>query len=204
MTSAVSVELVWPNLSILPHYRAALERGWSPDNTRGAVAAQEELQRIAADPAAFVAAQVDREARGLPVVLPDGSTVPRLPGYRRWIWDGEFCGVIGLRWQPGTAELPTYCLGHIGYAVVPWKRRRGYATAALRQMLREAAGEGLPYVILTTQPDNIASQRVISANGGELLERFNLPAAYGFGVELRYRISLPSCVCSLRARGLGE
>ena len=61
----------------------------------------------------------------------DGTTVPRLPGYLKWMWDGEFCGVIGFRWQPGTEALPPTCLGHIGYAVVPWKRGRGYATAAL-------------------------------------------------------------------------
>jgi predicted acetyltransferase len=41
------------------------------------------------------------------------------------MWDGEFCGSIGLRWLPGTEELPPHCLGHIGYAVVPWKRRLG-------------------------------------------------------------------------------
>src|SRR2546430_6881442 len=39
--------------------------------------------------------------------LPDGSVVPRLPGYRKWIWDGEFCGVIGFRWQPGRSEEHT-------------------------------------------------------------------------------------------------
>ena len=36
--------------------------------------------------------EVDREAKGPPVILPDGRTVPRLPGYSRWMWDGEFCG----------------------------------------------------------------------------------------------------------------
>ena len=65
----------------------------------------------------------DREAKRGPVTLPDGSQVPRLPGYRRWMWDGEFCGSIGFRWQPGTSALPPYVLGHIGYSVVPWKQR---------------------------------------------------------------------------------
>ncbi len=189
--TASTFELVWPNLSGLPQYQAALERGWSPDNIRGAKAAADELQRIAADPRAFVAAQVDREAKGPPITLPDGSTVRRIPGYRRWLWDGEFCGVISLRWQAGTAELPPHCLGHIGYAVVPWKRRRGYATAALRLTLREARAEGLPHVIITTQPDNLASQKVILANGGEFLGRFPMPQGYAAGEEFYYRIVLP-------------
>ncbi len=102
----VTLQLVKPALEFLPEYKAALERGWSADNVRGEVAAREELQRIATGPAAFVAALDDPQAEGGPIKLPDGSTVPRLPGFRRWMWDGAFCGSIGLRWQPGTSELP--------------------------------------------------------------------------------------------------
>ena len=86
---------------------------------RGVEAAREDLSRIYADAAAFLASMEDREAKGPPVTLPDGSTARRLPGFKRWLWDGEFCGSIGLRWQPGTTALPPHCLGHIGYAVVP-------------------------------------------------------------------------------------
>lgn len=183
------MHLVSPTLEHLPSYVRALERGWSPDNTRPE-AAPEELARIARDPAAFLAELDDREGRGPPVLLADGSSAPRLPGYRRWMWDGEFAGSIGIRWQPGTVELPPTCLGHIGYAVVPWKRGRGYATRALALLLPEARGLGLPYVELTTDPDNRASQRVIEANGGVLVERFEKPAAHGGASGLRYRIAL--------------
>src|SRR6185369_15356057 len=112
------------------------------------------------------------------------------PGYRRWIWDGEFCGSVGFRWQPRTTELPPHVLGHVGYNVVPWKRRRGYATRALGMLLHDIRASGLPFVELTTNPDNIASQRVIEANGGELVERFNKIAAHGGGEALRWRIHL--------------
>ncbi len=183
------MKLVWPSREYLRGYIAALERGWSPDNMRHA-AVQEELERIAADADAFLASQVDKEARGAPISLPDGTTVPRLPGYNRWLWDGEFCGRIGLRWQPGTEALPPYCLGHIGYTVVPWKQRRGYATRALRELLRDASAEGLRYVEITTDPDNIPSQRVIEANGGVLVEEFVKPPALGGTRGLRYRLSL--------------
>ena len=84
------MQLVWPSLDHLPGYVAALERGWSADNARGDAAAREELEKIGRDAAAFVAGVVDREAKGGPITLPDGSTVARLPGYRRWLWDG--CG----------------------------------------------------------------------------------------------------------------
>src|SRR5690349_8536910 len=112
-SSRDDVTLVWPTLERVPAYVAALERGWSPDTLR-AEAAQEELAHIAADPAAFIAEQVDREGAGPPVTLPDGTKAARLPGYRRWIWDGDFCGVIGFRWARGTEELPPHVLGHIG------------------------------------------------------------------------------------------
>jgi hypothetical protein len=58
------MDLVWPSRQYLPSYVAALERGWSPDNVRGQLAAKEELEQIAADPDAFLTSQVDEEARG--------------------------------------------------------------------------------------------------------------------------------------------
>ena len=106
----MTVALVKPSLAHLPDYRAALERGWSPDNVRGAVAAAEELEKIKTDPRAFVEGLDDPAAKGGPVKLPDGSTAPRLPGFRRWIWDDTFCGSIGFRWQPGTPRLPEHVL----------------------------------------------------------------------------------------------
>lgn len=187
---SVSMHLVWPSREYLPQYAAALERGWSADNLREEAAAREELARIAADPDAFLASLVDREGAGSPIELLDGTRVPRLPSYRRWMWDGEFCGSIGFRWQPGTEALPPYCLGHIGYSVVPWKQRRGYATQALRELLGDARREGLRYVEITTRPENVPSQRVIQANGGVLVEEFTAPPALGSSRHLRYRVQL--------------
>jgi predicted acetyltransferase len=185
-----AMELVVPSLDRLDAYADALRRGWSADNIRLEVAAREELAKIGSDPAAFVASLDDREAKGGPVTMPDGSQVPRLPGYRRWIWDEDFCGSIGFRWQKGTSALPPYVLGHIGYAVVPWKRQRGYATRALALLLQDARREGLDHVTLTTDFDNEPSQKVILANGGVLVERFNSGPAYGNKEHLRWRIAL--------------
>lgn len=182
------MELVRPAAEHLPSYTAALERGWSPDNVRGIVASREELARIRDDADAFLASMEDLEGKGDPIHLPDGTLARRLPGFRRWMWDGEFVGSIGFRWEPGTTDLPPYCLGHIGYAVVPWKQRRGHATKALRLLLSEIQFTGLPFVEITTNTDNVASQRVVEANGGVLHERFDKPAVYGGGPGLRYRI----------------
>jgi len=185
------MQLVRPTKIHLASYVAALKRGWSADNERGVIAARDELAKIEADADAFIASLDDREAKGARVELPDGSTVARIPGFRRWLWDGEFAGSIGFRWQPGTTVLPPHCLGHIGYAVVPWKQGKGYAKCALRLLLPEAIAVGLPFVEIATDPENIASQRVILANGGILFEHFTKPPQFGSKPGLRYRIALP-------------
>lgn len=189
--NAAAMQLVRPALEYLPGYVAALERGWAADRERAAQWIENERAEIAKGDARFVAAQADPKGNGLPVTLPDGSQVPRLPGIRRWIWDGDFCGLINFRWQPGTHALPDYVLGHIGYSIVPWKQRRGYATRALGMLLRDVRGQGgLEYVELTTDPDNIASQKVIVANGGQFVERYTKSAHHGGKPGLRYRIAL--------------
>ena len=132
------MKLVVPAKEYLHSYVAALESGWSPDNVRGLTAAEEQLAWIDRDPAGFLASLDDPRGEGPPVKLADATFVKRLPAITRWMWDGEFAGSIGFRWQPGTSELPPTCPGHIGFAVVPWKRGRGYAKRALGEARRLA------------------------------------------------------------------
>ena len=58
--------------------------------------------------------------------------------------------------------------GHIGYAVRPPFRRQGYATEILRQSLDIARARGIDPVLVTCDDDNLASAKVIEANGGRL------------------------------------
>ncbi len=58
--------------------------------------------------------------------------------------------------------------GHIGYSVRPSARGRGVATEALRLVLPHAAALGIDPALLTCDLDNVASARVIEANGGVL------------------------------------
>jgi predicted acetyltransferase len=184
-----AIKLLRPTTALLPSYISALEAGWSPDNVRKEVAAREQLHAIEVTAVAFVDGLDDPTASGGPIPLPDGSTVAR-PSVVRWIWDGDVCGAIGFRWQAGTAELPPYVLGHIGFSIMPWKRGHGYARQALNLMLGEARRQGLPHVELTVYPENIASQSVIAACNGVLIECFRKTAAYGLAESLRYRIEL--------------
>ena len=158
MTSPIS--LVRPSLDWLPQYEQALVLGWSPNTDQDV--SRDQLRQLRRDPARFL-----HELYHSPTLrLPDGRQVRRLPAHDFWISDGEFCGRIGFRFEPGTEYLPPTAMGHVGYTVVPWKQGRGYATEALRQILPVVRAEGFARVLLTCDDDNEASRKVIGANGG--------------------------------------
>lgn len=80
--------------------------------------------------------------------------------------------------------------GHIGYAVLPAFRGRGYASAILRDGLLLARRElGLSRLLLTCDTDNPASARVIECNGG-VLQDVVPSTRVGIG-KRRYWISAP-------------
>jgi predicted acetyltransferase len=168
--AANNLRLVAPSPGKLAQYAAALTAGWSPDTTQDVSA--EQLAALRRDPEAFLT-ELTRED-GM-ILTASGLAVPRLPSRLYWLDDGEFCGVINLRFVPGSDALPEYVSGHIGYAVVPWKQRRGYATAALALILPVAREVGLKRIEITCDDDNEASRRVILENGGEFIGTRPLP-----------------------------
>ena len=71
--------------------------------------------------------------------------------------------------------------GHIGYAVDGTLHGRGYGKAILRLLLEEARRMGITEEILVTvNPDNIASRRVAEANGGQLRRETDKRVYYWF------------------------
>lgn len=78
--------------------------------------------------------------------------------------DGRIVGRVSVRHEltPWLAEFG----GHIGYAVRPAFRRRGYATQILRQALGIARDAGVTSALITCDDDNVASAATIEACGG--------------------------------------
>ncbi|WP_216321470.1 GNAT family N-acetyltransferase [Deinococcus aestuarii] len=90
-----------------------------------------------------------------------------------WLVEGEtYLGRLSIRHRLG-GRLREFG-GHIGYEVRPSARRQGHATLMLRLALDRARELGLTRVLVTCDADNLASRRVIEANGGALEGEFVL------------------------------
>jgi uncharacterized protein len=80
--------------------------------------------------------------------------------------DGQVVGRVSIRHQLNAylAEVA----GHIGIGVRPDFRRRGYATAILRQSLSVASATGLARLLVTCDAKNVGSINAIENCGGVL------------------------------------
>lgn len=77
--------------------------------------------------------------------------------------------------------------GHIGYAVLPEFRGLGCATEILRMAIGHARKHlGIPHILVTCDPGNAASIRVIEKNGGVFVDECH-DATTGMH-KRRYRI----------------
>ena len=115
-----------------------------------------------ADPAEFALylRELDDDARE-ESRRPEG----RVPQTTRWWVSGdEYLGRISIRHRL-TAHLRETG-GHIGYDIRPSARQRGHATAMLAAAIPVARSLGITRALLTSDEDNLASRKVIEANGG--------------------------------------
>ncbi len=110
-----------------------------------------------------------------------------VPSKEFWIADADgFAGriILGLAYIPS----PSRCGHHVGYAVRHTKRRKSYATQALRLLLNEAISLHIYQLMPTCAASNLASRKVIERNGGVL--QIASPNDDRPDRELRYLIDL--------------
>jgi predicted acetyltransferase len=113
---------------------------------------------LSADFGAFVQELLDKEE-------PEKVLPGRVAESIYWlVKDDNYIGRVSVRhmlndylWQVG---------GHIGYDIRPSERRKGYGKQILELALPKARDLGLKQILITCDNDNIASQKIIEANGG--------------------------------------
>jgi len=94
---------------------------------------------------------------------PDGF----VPATELWLIDNnEFIGAANIRHRLNAHLLQIG--GHIGYWIRPSKRHLGYGKKILKLALIEAAKLGIDKVLVTCDDTNVASGKIIEANGGIL------------------------------------
>ena len=95
--------------------------------------------------------------------LPDGW----VPSTEYWFYvDDVPVGNIRLRHTLNEALRQSG--GHIGYAIAPAYRPRGYGKLMLKAMLKEAKERySLTQVMISAHIDNVASRRIIESCGGQ-------------------------------------
>jgi len=107
--------------------------------------------------------QLIEESKGLN--LPQGY----VPCNHFWLLDANktILGAIRIRHHINN-EFLSLEAGHIGYDIAPSQRGKGNGKLMLRLALPHAKALGIEKALLTADEDNLASRKVIEANGGEL------------------------------------
>ncbi len=123
-------------------------------------------------------------------IHPENIVVYRVPETIFWLVDdGEYIGRLELRHKLNDHLLEVG--GHIGYSIRPSRRQMGYGTKILELGLQKAHDAGLDRVLLTCDPDNIASRKIIEKNGGQFENRIDVVRDGMEYHKLRFWIDVP-------------
>ena len=130
---------------------------------------------------------------------PEVEAFPRAGsrGTTFWLVDGDrFIAKVEVRHRLTDALRRRG--GHVGYAVRPTIRRRGYGTLALSMVLPRCLDLGLDPILVTCDESNEGSRRIIEANGGVLQDVVqvgdNMSPTMRFWIDVRTQ-------CGLQPRG---
>lgn len=98
--------------------------------------------------------------------LSDLDTLARGNTSNYWLTDNDVVvGVVRIR------HIADPYGGHIGYDISPDHRRKGYGSQILSLALKKAAEEfDIHEAIVTCDPSNAGSKRIIEKNGGQYVE----------------------------------
>lgn len=116
---------------------------------------------------------------------PGDDFLGRVPAYHFWMMlrhaptDPQSPPTLriagGLSLRVGTTRSVELYYGHIGYHVYPAARGHHYAYRACRLAMPLLRAHGFRSVIITCDPDNLASRRTIERLGGRYMETVDVP-----------------------------
>jgi predicted acetyltransferase len=175
-------ELVRPSPRYARSYVAALREGFRRGDQD--LVTERSIRQIEADFAGYIDGITDQKGS---IRLPTGQIVPKVPFSLHWlVEDDEFIGEAQVRYRLNQHLIREG--GHVGYGIRPSRRRQGYGRLILALALEECRRLEIRRVLVTCLEDNVASARIIEANGGELENVIPDPA--GRGNLRRYWIAL--------------
>jgi tagatose 1,6-diphosphate aldolase len=124
-------------------------------------------------------------------IIPGNRAKGFVPGYQFRVLNESGSDVGHITFRIGDTPHVVLCAGHIGYEIYPKHRGNGYAFQAC-QAIAPFVAQVSGTVIITTDPDNIASIRTIEKLGAEFIEEYPVPKgdphyAAGSRVKRRYR-----------------
>jgi predicted acetyltransferase len=107
----------------------------------------------------------DQQSRG------EGLRQGWVPGTTRLlVHEDRILGLFNLRhWLTDNLRLFG---GHVGYSVRPSERLKGYGTHLLEAAIEMARGMDIDRVLVTCDPKNVPSARVITKCGGVIEDQF--------------------------------
>jgi len=101
--------------------------------------------------------------------------------------DKKFIGVLRLNKKLNKQRRTRG--GNIGYAIRPSKQKKGYGTEILRLGLLKAKIQGLKKVRIDCRENNIASKKIIEANGGIFINKIKIkgkgPASLHYYINIK-------------------
>lgn len=89
----------------------------------------------------------------------------------------------------------TYIAGNIGYSIFESYQNKGYATKAVNLLINLARKHDMKYILITCDPSNLKSQKVIMKNNFKFIELTKIPPYHqmykeGLREVLIYRLDL--------------
>jgi len=104
-----------------------------------------------------------------------GKNIPDwiVPGTTYWLIDNDkYIGHVYIRHKLNDKLEKEG--GHIGYAIRPTERKKGYGRIILELAIPKAKEIGLQKVLITCDEKNVASAKIIEKNGGTLHDKIKV------------------------------